>query len=471
VPDDLEPRVAAVLRRRLPAFEALRSLERLSGGASQETYRLLVATATGEHRLALRRTPGGERRQREPGHPGPEAEARLMQAAAAAGVPEPRVEYVLAPDDGLGAGFLMQWVDGEALGSRIVRAPELADVRRSLAYECGRILARIHGIDLVATELDGLLDTLPPERLVRQTWHRYQAMRIAQPMIDYAARWLLEHLPPQPRMALVHADFRNGNLMVAPGHGIVAVLDWEMAHIGDPMRDLGWLCCGSWRFGRADLPVGGFGEYAALFDGYASQSGQPVDPAHVRFWEVFGSFWWAVGCLTMADHFRRGPDRSVERAAIGRRSSECQVDCANRLIPGRVRLVSPLAPDELDMPRLDELVASVRDHLRADVVPGTSGRLSYLARVGANSLEIALRELELGPAARAAELAGLHGLFGAGDLPTLRWRLTQGLRDGSIDLDHPGVAAHLRETVVNRLAIDQPKYAGLQIALQHAGPA
>jgi aminoglycoside phosphotransferase (APT) family kinase protein len=470
MPDDLEHRVAAVLRRRLPAFEALRSLERLSGGASQETYRLVVATATGEHRLALRRTPGGERSGKAPGYPGPEVEARLMQAAAAAGVPEPRVEYVLTPDDGLGAGFLMQWVDGEALGSRIVRAPELANVRSSLAYECGRILARLHGIDLAETGLDRLLDALTPEQLVRQTWHRYQTLQTPQPMIDYTARWLLEHLPAQPRMALVHADFRNGNLMISE-HGVVAVLDWEMAHIGDPMRDLGWLCCSSWRFGRADLPVGGFGEYAALFAGYASESGTAVDPAHVRFWEVFGSFWWAVGCLTMADHFRRGPDRSVERAAIGRRSSECQVDCANLLIAGPVRLAAPVATDDSEMPRLDELVASVRDHLRADVVPGTSGRLSYLARVGANSLDITLRELELGPAARAAELVGLHALFGPGDLPTLRWRLTRSLRDGSIGLDHPGIAAHLRETVVNRLAIDQPKYAGLQIALQHAGPA
>ena len=59
-------------------------------------------------------------------------------------------------------------------------------------------------------------------------------------MIDYAGRWLKEHLPRNPKMALVHNDFRNGNIMISP-EGVVAVLDWELAHIGDPMRDLGWI--------------------------------------------------------------------------------------------------------------------------------------------------------------------------------------------------------------------------------------
>ena len=71
----------------------------------------------------------------------------------------------------------------------------------------------------------------------------------------------------------MHNDFRNGNFMVGAS-GVVAVLDWEVAHIGDPMRDLGWICTNSWRFGRSDLPVGGFGEYADLFRGYESVSGQ-----------------------------------------------------------------------------------------------------------------------------------------------------------------------------------------------------
>ena len=276
----------------------------------------------------------------------------------------------------------------------------------------------------------------------------------------------MEHLPAGFRPALVHNDFRNGNVMFAP-HGVVAVLDWEVAHIGDPMRDLGWICTNSWRFGRSDLPVGGFGHYEDLFAGYESISGVPVDRERVKFWEVFGSFWWAVGCLGMAEHYRTGPDQTVERPGIGRRSSECQVDCANLIVPGPVQLVQPgIEPDD-EMPTVDELLISVRDFLRADVMDATSGRTNFLARVAGNSLDIVLRDRQLGPAARAAEHQRLGALLGTqGTLVELRRQLAERLRAGAMALDTPGLAEHLRNTVVNQLVIDQPGYSGLQNALR-----
>jgi hypothetical protein len=284
-------------------------------------------------------------------------------------------------------------------------------------------------------------------------------------MIDYSARWLLEHLPPARPPALVHNDFRNGNLMIGPA-GVVAVLDWEIAHVGDPLRDLGWLCTHSWRFGRPDLPVGGFGRLEDLLAGYASVSGKAVDPEHVRFWIVYGSFSWAVGCLTMAEHYRTGPDRTVERPAIGRRSSECQADCANLLLPGPVELVAAEPPREAgQMPRIEELLVSVRDHLRGEVMAASRGRAQFLARVAANSLDIALRDQALGTAQRERELARLRTLLGrTGELEALRWQLVNGLRDGSLALDRPGLGEHLRQTVLNQLAIDQPSYPALATA-------
>jgi len=465
--DSFEARLAVVLERQIPDCCELVKAERLSGGASQETYRLVIRTGTGEQRLCMRRAPGGVVVPTEERiNPGLATEALLMRCARDVGVPEPAVYYVLEPDDGLGEGFVMEWLEGEALGARIVRSPEFGALRPRLAYECGRVLARIHRIDLESTGLSARLKATAPETYVRQTWERYQAYHTPQPMIDYAARWLLEHLPQQPRTALVHNDFRNGNFMV-DATGIVAVLDWEVAHIGDPMRDLGWICTNSWRFGNSALPVGGFGEYADLFRGYEEESGLAVDAAAVKFWEVFGSYWWAIGCLGMAEHYRVGPDQTVERPGIGRRSSECQVDCANLLIPGPVTLVesSSLAASD-DMPRIDELLVSVRDFLRNDVMAATDGRLNFLSRVAGNSLDIVLRELERGEACRTGELARLQALFGsAEDLSALRWQLTLGLRDGSIPLDLPGLAEHLRITVVNQLAIDQPRYSGLQTAL------
>ncbi len=467
-PVDFETKLAAVLRRQIDGFKALLSVERLSGGASQETYRLVIRDAGGERRLAMRRAPGGVESVRIAGHPGLRTEATLMRCAREAGVPEPEVYAVLEPSDELGDGFVMQWLDGEALGARIVRAESLAGIRAELAFQCGQILARIHAIDLHDTGLDQLLDPMDPAAFVEQTWERYKLLNTPQPMIDYAGCWLRAHLPKNPRATLVHNDFRNGNIMVSPD-GVVAVLDWEVAHIGDPMRDLGWICTNSWRFGRSDLPVGGFGEYADLFRGYESVSGTKVDPTQVKFWEVFGSFWWAIGCLGMAEHFRSGPDKTVERPGIGRRSSECQVDCANLLIPGPVELVegAPFS-STLDMPRTDELVSSVRDYLRGDVMAATEGRINFLARVASNSLDIVLRELSLGAPQRALEQQRLRVLFDASaddDLEALRWRLVHALRNGSMPLDEPGLADHLRQTVVNQLAIDQPGYSGLKTAL------
>jgi aminoglycoside phosphotransferase (APT) family kinase protein len=470
--DDLGPRLERVLVRRIDGCRRLISVERLSGGASQETHRILIETEAGERKLAMRRAPGGVSSDGSSlgGSVGLRGEARLINSARAAGVPVPEIYHVLEPEDALGDGFVMQWLDGETLGPRILRSEALADVRPRLAYQCGQLLARIHGIDLEASGLSDQLDQIEPAAFVRRMWEGYQALDTPQPMIDFTACWLEDHLPPFSRRTLVHNDFRNGNLMVSP-EGIVAVLDWEVAHIGDPMRDLGWVCTNSWRFGRTELPVGGFGEYADLFRGYEEESGQKVDPDHVKFWEVFGSFWWAVACLGMALHFRSGPDKTVERPAIGRRTSECQVDCVNLLIPGPVERIPPAPFDaKLDMPRIDELVESVRDYLREDVMACTEGRTRFLARVAGNSLDIALRELAVGPEHRRRERERLAALLSRdGELETLRRELCARLRDRSMPLDEPGLAEHLRASVVNQIAIDQPKYSGLETALRAGG--
>jgi len=464
---ELAATLTRVLSEHVAGFRSLQSCERLSGGASQETYRVVIDTADGARKLAMRRAPGGSRYAFNETGAGLPTEAKLLEAARAAGVPEPAILYVFAERDGLGDGFLMEWLEGETLGARITRAPEFEAVRPQLARQCGAVLARIHAIDVRAVGLADALQQRTPEQLVRENWDLYQAYNTPQPMIDFAARWLLEHLPPLAPPRLVHGDFRNGNLMISAERGIVAVLDWELAHLGDPLRDLGWLCTNSWRFGRSDLPVGGFGMIDDLLAGYASVSGTAVDPAHVKYWIVFGSFWWAVGCLSMAQFYRLGADKSVERPTIGRRSSECQVDCVNLLIPGPV--VEPVGETKestLDMPRANEMLTSVRDFLRNDVMSGTTGRTNFLARVASNALDIVLREVELGPAHRTRERDGLERILGhSGELETLRWELVWALRDGSMSLERPGLADHLRQTVVTQVAIDQPQYSGYRAAL------
>jgi len=144
------------------------------------------------------------------------------------------------------------------------------------------------------------------------------------PTFELALRWLDDHRPPTTGAAVVHGDFRNGNLIVGPD-GLRAVLDWELAHVGDPMEDLGWLCVKAWRFG-VDRPVGGFGERADLYGAYGRASGRVVDPDVVRWWEVLGTLKWGVMCIAQAFTHLSGTVRSVELATIGRRVCENEWD-------------------------------------------------------------------------------------------------------------------------------------------------
>ena len=458
-----------VVIREIPSCEGLLTVERLSGGASMETYRLVIRTETGDRKLCMRRGAGGIDRDNVSAI-GLAAESLLMRTARAHGVVEPEVYYDLKDEDAVGVGFIMEWLDGETLGSRINRAPELQHIRPLLAEQCGRELAKIHSIDVDETGLRGHLPTLSPSQYLEQTWDRYREWDTAQPMIDFTGMWLRRHLPDQHDVGLVHNDFRNGNLMINDETGLVAVLDWETSHIGDPMRDLGWICTNSWRFGQRELEVGGFGTVDDLVSGYENEGGKPIDRSALKFWEVFGSFWWAIGCLGMTDQYRNGPDATVERPAIGRRSSECQVDCVNLLIPGPVRLIERAnSGTSSDMPRLDELLSSVRDFLHGEVMSATSGRTNFLARVAGNSLDIVDRELAIGPELRRREEVQLSALLQrSGSAHDLRWWLVEALRDGSMSLDREDLHQYLRDSVVNQVSIDQPKYSGFRFAVMNA---
>ena len=96
-----------------------------------------------------------------------------------------------------------------------------------------------------------------PTKEIADFEREYRSINWPRPVFELALRWLRDHDPgPSSEMTLVHGDFRHGNLIIGPD-GVRAVLDWELAHFGDPMEDLGWICVNSWRFGEIDKPVGG----------------------------------------------------------------------------------------------------------------------------------------------------------------------------------------------------------------------
>jgi aminoglycoside phosphotransferase (APT) family kinase protein len=308
----------------------LAAAERLSGGASMETWAFAVESAGLRRELILRRRSG-------PFDPTASrstslaAEAALIEAVRTKGAPAPPLVHLCDEEDGLGEAHVTARISGETLGRRIVSDPRFEAVRPRLAGQCGEILAMIH-------------DTPPPLKaqlktadfLVELSRYEdvYRGSGAQRPVLELAFQYLKTHAPEPVGSVLLHGDFRNGNLMIDPETGVAAVLDWELSHIGDPAEDLGWICVNSWRFGRPDKPVGGFGDYADLLAGYEAAGGRPVALSRVRAWQALGSLKWGVMCLMMYQSWVADPEASVERPMIGRRVSETEIDLVNLLQAG-----------------------------------------------------------------------------------------------------------------------------------------
>ena len=322
-----EEALSALVRAVVPVTAQATDVLRLSGGASQETWSFRATGPGVDRALILRRHPHGID---SVGKIGLETEAQLMRAASAAGVPSPQVVHVLTPRDELGSGFVMDHVAGETVARKILRDDDFALVRPKLARQCGEALARIHAI--APGFAAGLADRVRVRHELDEFYETYKKDGQPRPVFELAFRWLRDHAPDDPAMPkLVHGDFRNGNLIVGPD-GIAAVLDWELAHFGDPMRDLGWVCTNAWRFGEIDKPVGGFGMREDLIAGYEAAGGARIDPAAFQYWETFGSLRWGVMCLSMRAR-AQGKDRPLERSMIGRRASENEIDLLRLLAP------------------------------------------------------------------------------------------------------------------------------------------
>lgn len=322
--DALETKLQRAVARHLGAPGTIHGLQRLTGGAIKSTWSFDADCGDGRLPLILQlqasAPPGAAADPLAHVTPHLDAgeDARMMQAAVAGSVPAPRVRALLEAEDGIGAGTITERVPGETLGVRILRDPGFAAARAQMAAQCGVILARIHALDpaalpfLAAQDAAGQLDAY--RRIVRH-------YGLLLPALDFALKWIEAHLPAPAPPTIVHGDFRLGNLIVGP-EGVRLVLDWEMAQLGDPMQDLGWLSVKTWRF-RGKKPVGGFGERADLVQAYEQASGRRADPTRIRFWEAFGSIKWAIMCLRIASRHRDGGEAlTLERAAIGRRIEE-----------------------------------------------------------------------------------------------------------------------------------------------------
>ncbi len=293
-------------------------IARIPGGASRETF-LVEASVD---RWVLRRDPQGAQ-----SFVPLEVELGVVRAALGAGVPV-AAPLCFEPQGGRfgSAGYLMDHVEGTSVAPRILRRDRYAVARGRLVAQLASALARIHSIDV--EDVAGVARSGDDPALAACELWEAELDRIGEPLpvVEVGLRWLrLNRPPPVERPALVHGDFRLGNLIV-DDDGLAAVIDWELCHVGDPAEDVGWLSIRSWRFGNDDRPVAGLGALEDLLDPYEEAGGRRLELERLRWWEALGNVKWAVICARQSHDHRTGRRRGHELASLGRRICEPEWD-------------------------------------------------------------------------------------------------------------------------------------------------
>ena len=439
---DFASRVTHFAQRRLGGTATVENLHRLTGGANMESW----SFDFDDQGYVLRCSPSAEMMAgRAYGH---DVEAAVVRAAFAAGVKAPEIVGEIEPRDALGTGYLMRRVEAEVNPAKILAHPPA-----SLLADFARELAVIHAVPL------DMLPTLPEtsgEGLLAVLKAKFMEYGGNRPVMALAFRWLEDHTPTQVQPVLLHGDFRMGNIM-ADAHGLAAVLDWELAHLGDRHQDLAFGCINSWRFGHIDRPAFGVGQLDEFFAAYESESSTSVEPERFRWWLVYSTLWWGICCLQMADIWRSGLDVGLERAVIGRRASETEVDLLMLLEEdaSQDERKAELNRDSSHLPNgrnsgepsAAELLQAIASWIETEIKPAAQGRDRFMASVALNALGMLQRE--------AAQPVEVHDKA-----------LSDDLLAGRQSPATPGLLAKLKSQSLAKLAADQPKYSALAAATQ-----
>jgi len=424
------------MKRHLGSAEVT-GVMRLTGGATMESWRF---EADGEM-YVLRRAPSLEFMTERPfGH---DTEAAIIRAAHACGVTAPEVIAEMEAEDGLGSGFVMRALPGTPDPRAILAMEQPSQILNQAA----RDLARIHAIkpDAIPSDVPRLDYTDGVAGLRAQ----FEEAGGDRPIIALGLKWLADNLPDPVDPVLNHGDFRLGNIL-AEDSRLTGVLDWELAHFGDPHEDLAFGCMAVWRFARYDRPALGLGSLEDYFSAYEAESGSRIDRARFRFWSIYRTVWWALGCLRMANFWRSGEDRMLERVVISRRTSEQELDLlmllAEEVSGGDVAEVSsmPDAPPINGEASNGEIATAISEWL-ATIKDKVEGHDRFQLAVARNALGMIARDDATSPRSRNIQLSD---------------EITRGDKG----LNSPGLLARLKRDALDKLSADIPKYPALAVA-------
>lgn len=412
-------------------------LQRLTGGAVMESWRFSCGGAD----YVLRRAPSLAFMEGRPyGHT---VEAALIEAARARGVTAPQVVSVLEEGDGLGSGFIMCALPGTA-DPKVILACDDPD---ALLRATARDLARIHR--LRQGDVPAGVPVMDYRAAIADLKAQFMDAGGDRPIIALGLKWLEDNCPLQVEPVLNHGDYRMGNLLVE-GSTLTGVLDWEIAHFGDRHEDLAFGCMAVWRFARYDRPALGLGSIEHYIAAYEAEAGVKVDPARFRFWTIYRTVWWALGCLRMAAQWRSGADRMLERVVISRRTSEQELDLL--LLLEEDALADSITPKER-MPhdylyfgeaRAGEIATAISEWL-ATIKDRLEGHDRFQLAVARNALGILAREYAICPRVSDKELA-------------------DDFLSGKRSMMTDQIIPRLRRDALDKLETDSPKYPALAVA-------
>jgi aminoglycoside phosphotransferase (APT) family kinase protein len=421
--------------------QGIDGLRRLTGGATMESWRF----SSGGEDFVLRRAPSLAFMEGRPyGH---DVEAAVIRAAHGAGVKAPEVVVELVPEDGIGSGFVMRALPGTPDPKAILAMDDPGQLLREVAGD----LARIHSLDPAA--LPASIPTMDYAEGIAGLRQQFEDAGGDRPIIALGLRWLMDHVPEAAPPVLNHGDYRLGNILCEDSH-LTGVLDWELAHFGDRHEDLAFGCMAVWRFARYDRPALGLGELEDYFTAYETAGGAPVDRERFRFWMIYRTVWWALGCIRMADFWRRGEDRMLERVVISRRTSENELDLLMLLEADapeveRSRTTPDYQPIPLFIPihgvaSAGELATAISEWLDT-IKDRMVGHDRFQHAVARNALGIIAREDAICP-------------------PLREFALAQDIIGGRKTLQTKKLLSHLRSAALGNLSTDVPKYPALAVA-------
>ena len=284
---------------------AFTGVERYAGGLSRENWSLdatwVDATGAQSRQLMLMRDASGTLLDTDR-----KREFAVLKALEATPVPAPKAHWMDHDGHWLGApSLVMNRMPGRC-EYMVLNGTRPLDARLKLARSFTELMANIHAVDWRANGLDAVLDvpTDSPSRVELAHWDaEYRRVQLEpHPELDYILAWLGLNAPKAQAIVLVHGDFKPGNALIEGEH-ISAKLDWETAHLGDPLEDLGWVT-NSVR--KREHQIAGVWECEQIVATYSALTGRRVNEAALRWWNVFSCWKLAVIQLTAVNEFVAG---------------------------------------------------------------------------------------------------------------------------------------------------------------------